>query len=60
MPARLPEPQRDRYSTGAKAIVVEMTWLGVLVILSAGLWLAILLLPWQPWRNTELLRLPGV
>ncbi len=31
----------------------------LLVALAAFLWLAILLLPWQPWRNNEVLPLPG-
>jgi len=30
----------------------------LLVALAAFLWLAILLLPWQPWRNNEVLTLP--
>jgi hopene-associated glycosyltransferase HpnB len=30
----------------------------VLTALAAVVWLAILLLPWQPWRNNEVLRLP--
>ncbi len=30
----------------------------LLVTLSAILWLVILLLPWQPWRNNEVLTLP--
>jgi hopene-associated glycosyltransferase HpnB len=32
--------------------------IGAMVAASAILWLAILLLPWQPWRNNEILPLP--
>ena len=32
----------------------------LLAAVAAFLWLAILLLPWQPWRNNEVLRLSGV
>jgi len=33
--------------------------LHVLATLAAFIWLAILLLPWRPWRNDEVLPLPG-